>query len=99
VTQPQWIPANDLRTDVVFKREGQKVTMVEPDYWPAELCIADELLENADPRYVSQGDGMVRFTASNGTALYGFDRQDETRRRLSWWRLIKGDLVPERGVP
>lgn len=46
--------------------------------WPGHIGITDDLLNEADPDYLTHGDGMVRFTLTDDTALYGYAHPDET---------------------
>jgi hypothetical protein len=39
--------------------------------FPERVCFAREFLEEASPRYVQMGDGIITFTLDNGSASYG----------------------------
>lgn len=57
--------------------------------WPQSVVITEELLEDADPRFITHGDGMVRFLFANGEALYGITG-DGPWPRTHEYELISG---------
>jgi hypothetical protein len=51
--------------------------------------IADQVLEQADPNFVSQGDGIVTFRCENGDVTYGLREHDDLRET---WLGVRSDL-------
>jgi hypothetical protein len=61
----------------VVTPQGIALICADPTPWPDHIGITDDLLNLADPAYVTHGDGMVRFTPDLGTtALYGYAHPD-----------------------
>ena len=52
------------------------VTLLQAD---ACVEIADQILERADPSFVSVGDGIVTFHCANGDVSYGLRDHDDIR--------------------
>lgn len=86
-----------LDDTVVFEQryapDGEK-TVWALNPWPEVIRVSSTLLEaDTDPELLSHGDGMLRITVANGTALYGFEAQQDDH--VSRWRLIRGEWNPE----
>jgi hypothetical protein len=53
--------------------------------------IADQVLEQGDPEFLSVGDGIVTFHGSNGDVTYGLRDHDDLRE---CWIGVRSDLSP-----
>ena len=63
---------------------------VEVDAWAPTISITRELIECADPQFVTEGEGWVRITVDNGWALYSLDPE-------RWPSIHDGRLLEHEG--
>jgi hypothetical protein len=56
--------------------DPRRITCIQAD---PIIEIADRILEQADPLFVSAGDGIVTFHCSNGDVSYGLREHDDLR--------------------
>lgn len=62
--------ANSMRFEKRFEANGNgQVVAAEP--FPLRLCFTRELLEQASPKYLQMGDGIITITVDNDRASYG----------------------------
>lgn len=68
--------------------DGIALVMGKDALWPPHIGISHELIELADPAYLSLGDGMARFRPEVGpSALYGFAHKGDAD--CDHWDLIR----------
>jgi hypothetical protein len=67
----------------------RSITMLQAD---PVIEIADQILERADPEFLSLGDGIVTFHCSNGDMSYGLREHDDLRET---WLGVRSDVDEE----
>jgi hypothetical protein len=74
----------------------RSITMLQAD---PVIEIADQILERADPEFLSVGDGVVTFHCSNGDVSYGLCEHDDLRETWLGVRsdVDEDDLSPDQG--
>ena len=73
----------------VFEKRGELVLWLQADRY---VEISDHLIEQADDRYLSAGDGIVTFHCANGDLSYGLLHHDDLRET---WIAVRSDLADE----
>jgi hypothetical protein len=60
----------------------------------ADACIqiADQVLEQADPDFVTRGDDRVIFHCANGDVSYGLRAHDDIREE---WLAVRSDVAED----
>jgi hypothetical protein len=60
--------------EMTFRRvpepNGDQISLVDEQFWP-EITITVGLLEQADRRFLTYGDGLIVFHTIEGDATYG----------------------------
>lgn len=82
--------ARDVRIGVAsFLRhwEPDAVTWTQAD---PVVEIADQILENGDPQFMSVGDGIVTFHCANGDVSYGLREHDDV---FETWIGVRSDIA------
>jgi hypothetical protein len=54
---------------VNFRREGDRVLLDNPP-WPERIGISQAVIDDADPRYIVVGEGVVEFFLDDAYAMY-----------------------------
>jgi hypothetical protein len=88
--------SSDVRIGVatfsVFTDEASgehTISLVQSD---PVIEIADQILEFADPSFVSIGDGIVTFHCTNGDVTYGLREHDDLRET---WLGVRSGVAEE----
>lgn len=99
--------SSDVRIGVLSLRVvhgDPEVMHIDPDidgYLPTALEVvqadplievADQVLEHADPRLLSVGDGIMTIHARNGEVSYGLREYDDLRET---WLGVRSDVADE----
>ena len=74
-------PGVDLDDDAIYLVQADPV-----------IEITDQILEHADPRFLSRGDGIVTFHSKNGDVSYGLRDYDDIREV---WIGVRSDVSDE----
>lgn len=73
---------------------GDSITV---DHWPKRTRFRVELLENADPRFLTYAEDHVTIMAANGERTYLLEPVDDRRADQGWPATRFGTLVEQGG--
>jgi hypothetical protein len=75
-----------------IQHTGDLITTLEVTQADPVIEIADQILERADPDFVSVGDGIVTFHFANADVSYGLREHDDLRET---WLGVRSDVTDE----